>query len=225
MTVIVYGASGALGRSISLKLDRESRDVLRLSTREGIQNTVYMDRNRDWTKKLKATLEPHSAVFAQGLNINDDIFDLSNFKNILEANIFFIMREISYLLNENIIKGGSSLVILSSVWQDFSRKRKLSYTVSKSAIKGLINSLVADLGPLGIRVNAVSPGVVDTPMTHEMLDAKSIKRIVDETPTGSLVTDENIAEVVLWLTSVKSSGVLGQFITVDNGWTNVRLIP
>jgi NAD(P)-dependent dehydrogenase (short-subunit alcohol dehydrogenase family) len=225
MTVIVYGSSGALGKTISSRLEDNGFDVLKLSTREGVPSTIYMDANGEWVGNVKNTSDPHSVVFAQGLNINDDIFDLSHFNRILEANVFFILQEVSNLLSKNVIKNGSSIVILSSVWQDFSRRHKLSYTVSKSAIRGIINSLVADLGSLGIRVNAVSPGVVDTPMTREMLEPGTIQRIVDETPLGYLVTDDNIAEVVLWLTSNKSSGVVGQFITVDNGWTNVRLIP
>lgn len=225
MTILVYGASGTLGSSIASHLEEFEEDVLRLSTREGVENTVYMDHSGSWRRKLTKKSSPHSAIFAQGINVNDDIYNLHDFGKVMDANLLFIIREISNLLLENHISEGSSIVILSSIWQDFSRQKKFSYTVSKSAIQGVVNSLVADLSPRGIRVNAVLPGVVDSPMTREMLPTQVIHRIIDETPVGKLVTNDNIAEVMHWLVSGKSTGVVGQFIRVDNGWTNVRLLP
>jgi 3-oxoacyl-[acyl-carrier protein] reductase len=78
---------------------------------------------------------------------------------------------------------------------------------------------------LGIRVNAVLPGVIDTPMTRKALSTEAINRIERETPFGKLVSEDELASVVSWLLSRESQGVLGQFIQVDNGWTNVKLLP
>jgi len=225
MTILVYGASGAIGGSISSHLENRGEVVFRLSTREGVEKTIFMDPSGNWKRKFNNPPAPFSVVFAQGLNVNDDIFDLKDFAKVLEANLIFIAQEISSLLRSNYISTGSSIVVLSSVWQDFSRQKKFSYTVSKSAIQGLVNSLVADLSPLGIRINAVLPGVVDSPMTREMLKPQILERIITETPFGKLVDENNIAEVVQWLLSTRSLGVVGQFIRVDNGWTNVRLLP
>jgi NAD(P)-dependent dehydrogenase (short-subunit alcohol dehydrogenase family) len=156
--------------------------------------------------------------------LNDDIYELGEFPKVFSANVGFILESVSSLLTSGNLKSGSTIVIVSSVWQDYSRTRKLSYSVSKSALRGLVNSLVADLSSSKIRINAVLPGVVDSKMTRENLSEAQIKNIEMQTPSGSLVTANQVAEAIVWLTSPNSSGVNGQFITIDNGWSNVRTI-
>jgi NAD(P)-dependent dehydrogenase (short-subunit alcohol dehydrogenase family) len=73
-------------------------------------------------------------------------------------------------------------------------------------------------------MNAVLPGVVDTPMTRANLDQTQISNIEKQTPTKSLVTSEEVAKAVNWLASAQSSGINGQFIRVDNGWSQIRAI-
>jgi NAD(P)-dependent dehydrogenase (short-subunit alcohol dehydrogenase family) len=110
------------------------------------------------------------------------------------------------------------------VWQSLSRTNKFSYSVSKSAVEGLVNSFIADYSAKGYAMNAVLPGVVDTPMTRANLSETQIKKIENETPSQHLVSASNVAKVVSWLSSPESAGVNGQFIRVDNGWSQIRAI-
>ena len=73
-------------------------------------------------------------------------------------------------------------------------------------------------------MNAVLPGVVDTPMTRSNLSSEQIKKIEHETPAGKLVSAANVAKTVSWLASPESIGVNGQFIRIDNGWSQIRAI-
>ena len=73
-------------------------------------------------------------------------------------------------------------------------------------------------------MNAVLPGVVDTPMTRSNLSNDQIKKIEHETPAGKLVSATNVAKAVSWLASPESIGVNGQFIRIDNGWSQIRAI-
>jgi NAD(P)-dependent dehydrogenase (short-subunit alcohol dehydrogenase family) len=73
-------------------------------------------------------------------------------------------------------------------------------------------------------MNAVLPGVVDTPMTRANLSQAQITNIEKETPMKTLVTSEDVARAVNWLASPESSGINGQFIRVDNGWSQIRAI-
>jgi NAD(P)-dependent dehydrogenase (short-subunit alcohol dehydrogenase family) len=91
--------------------------------------------------------------------------------------------------------------------------------VTKSALEGLVKSIAIDCAEEGLAINAVLPGVIDTPMTRTMLDSKQLRAIESSTLGGSLATPSEVAEVTSWLLSQKSSGVNGQFITVDKGWT------
>jgi len=225
MSVLVFGASGALGSKILEHLSDSGTEVLGFTTNKNAQGLTFLDETGNWLREIVETKGSKSVVFAQGVNLNDSILDLGDIRKVLDINLLFVIEKLENLLKAGALGQGSSVVILSSIWQEISRQNKLSYTVSKSAIRGLVNSLVADLGPLGIRVNAVLPGVIDTPMTRKALSSEAINRIERETPFGKLVSEDELASVVSWLLSRESQGVLGQFIQVDNGWTNVKLLP
>ena len=116
----------------------------------------------------------------------------------------------------------SRLLIISSVWQRLSRKNKFSYSVSKSAIAGIIKSVTADYGRKGITINAILPGVIKNEMTLKNLSQDQIEKIESTTPLGKLVTPQEVASIASWLLSPDSSGIAGQSITIDNGWSDIR---
>lgn len=222
--VLIFGASGSLGMSILHHLRGDGIEVVGLSRNTKDADFLSLD-DKKWFEKLSNHARPYSVVFAQGANVNDNVYAPSELRSTLEANVVFVVENLSQLLNYGLVGKSSNVVILSSIWQEISRPNKMSYSVAKSALKGLVGSLVADLSKQGIRVNAVLPGVVDTPMTRSMLSNDDIARIKSETPLGDLVGDLDVARTVAWLLSDFSTGVTGQFIRVDNGWTNVKLYP
>jgi hypothetical protein len=101
---------------------------------------------------------------------------------------------------------------------------KLSYAVSKAALGGLVRSLATDLGPRGIQINAVSPGPIDTPMTLKNLNPKELERVISESPIKRLVTLAEVTSVICDLARGKFSGVTGQEIMVDGGWSVSKLV-
>jgi NAD(P)-dependent dehydrogenase (short-subunit alcohol dehydrogenase family) len=148
----------------------------------------------------------------------------NNFEDVLNSNLIYIVNSLKFLLENHLLEASTSLVVVSSVWQNITRKNKFSYTVSKAAIEGLVNSVMADFSSSGMRINAVLPGVVDSKMTRENLTSLQISKIESETPSHTLVTAQELAKVISWLLSGESKGINGQFITVDNGWSNVRTL-
>jgi NAD(P)-dependent dehydrogenase (short-subunit alcohol dehydrogenase family) len=224
MAVLVYGASGTLGTAISSRLINKGFAVERLSTTQDYSDFTKIDPEGRWNQRFTQSSSINGIVFAQGKNANDDIFDPVSIMDLFEANLLFVINEISQLLRIRSLDKNCSIVIISSIWQNFARTKKLSYAISKSAISGLVKSLVADLGPLGIRINAILPGVIDSPMTRKMISVEVLNRVIDETPSRELVTDVQVAELTSWLISTESRGINGQFITIDNGWSSVRLI-
>jgi len=220
--VLVYGASGALGKSILEYLRKDEIEVFGLSRSAKNSEFISLDDEKSY-ENLSSHAKQYSVVFAQGTNISDNIESPSELRSMFEANVVFIVENLSRLLKFGLIGKGCSVVILSSIWQEISRPNKMSYSVSKSALKGLVGSLVADVSRKGIRVNAVLPGVVDSPMTRKMLSNDDLAKIESETPMGVLVSNVEVARTVAWLLSDQSSGIVGQFIRVDNGWTGVKL--
>jgi len=73
-------------------------------------------------------------------------------------------------------------------------------------------------------VNAILPGVLDTPMTRAHLTAASIERVIDDTPGKRLATVEDVARVAYWLASDDNTAVNGQSVAVDLGWTVARRV-
>lgn len=170
---------------------------------------------------------PYDGVcWAQGANLNDSIysFDLAAHEELYKANVLFVMESLRVLLERAALKKPAKLCIISSIWQNLARQNKLSYCVTKSALQGLVLSLTNDLGKEGHLVNAVLPGVVDTPMTRKNLSEEQINKVIESTQFGRLPTLKDVAASIYSLCSKLNTGLTGQFVTVDLGYSNVRLI-
>jgi hypothetical protein len=146
------------------------------------------------------------------------------FTAMLEANLLYIADTLAELVRRDCVADGGSLVMLSSIWQELSRTAKSAYIVSKAAVGGLVRAAATDLGPRGVRVNAVLPGVIDTPMTRANLSAEQIAGVASSTPLGRLVTPIEVADVVIWLLGPGSRGVTGASIPVDGGWGQTHAV-
>ena len=222
-TAYVFGSTGEIGTSISNKFKAEGYEVVHFSRTSDKSDLLSIT---DIQKGLNNFTSADCVIWASGANLNDSIlnFDEGNLRGLLDANLFYITETLDVLIKNNLLKSNCSLVIVSSVWQEYSKQNKLSYTVSKSALRGLLHSLAADLSKTGIRVNAILPGVVDTAMTRKALKADQISNIENQTPSGSLVTRENVANLTYFLSSDQSQGINGQSITIDGGWSVVRYV-
>lgn len=223
---VVFGASGFLGKNIlkSLQLiDPQSFGVSRNLTHEDLKSLNQAEDIETWKINPKSI---DGIVWAQGSNLNDSInnFSQQNLINLFEANVLYVLKTLDILLKNNLIKSRAKIVVLSSVWQNLSRPNKLSYSIAKSSIDGLVKSLAIDLKHLLIQVNAILPGVVDSPMTRANLTHREVEKIIDETPMGNLVNPQMVADVCKWLLSKESDGVNGQSITLDGAWSIAKYL-
>lgn len=113
---------------------------------------------------------------------------------------------------------GSSIIALSSGGATRVLPGYAVVGASKAAIESLVRYLAVELAGYGIRVNAVSPGVVDTDaLTHFPMRAEMLEEARRKTPAGRLVTPEDVADVVGYLVSESAAMITGQVITVDGG--------
>lgn len=118
---------------------------------------------------------------------------------------------------------GGSLLFMSSVTGHQAHKDLAAYGMSKAAIEMLARSLVIELSPHGINVNAVAPGAT---LTERTLDTPGYaERWSEITPMGRAATPADIAETVLFLVSDAARHITGQCLVVDGGWTSVSPSP
>lgn len=93
------------------------------------------------------------------------------------------------------------------------------YSMSKAGIDGMTRALALETAPLSIRINNISPGIIDTEMLRQNSDDVSRAPYIAHTPMGRVGTAEEVAELVLWLCSEASRFITGQSILVDGGYT------
>lgn len=143
---------------------------------------------------------------------SDDEFDYINDVNY--KGTFIACREvIPYMLKEH----SGSIVNVSSVWGIAGASCECIYSASKAAVICLTKSLAKELGPSGIRVNCVAPGVIDTDMNAYFSD-DTMAELSEQTPLCRIGEPSEVAEAILFLASDKASFVTGQTLTVDGGF-------
>ena len=174
-----------------------------------------------------AGLPPLDGVlWAQGLNLNDSItdVDIDSFQRIMEANVLFILKTANILTKLKKLKNGCQLVVIGSMWAHLSRPSKLSYSTSKAACLAVVRSLAVDLGPYGIQANSISPGPIDSPMTRRSLIQEQLERIIAETPLNRLITMNEVTSIIVEFMQGSMSGITGQDILIDAGWSVSKLV-
>ena len=110
-----------------------------------------------------------------------------------------------------------SIINVSSIWGEVGASCEVPYSASKAAVIGFTKALAKELGPSGIRVNCVSPGVIATEM-NAALDPETLDALREETPLGTIGTPEDAARAILWLAGEDSAFVTGQVLGVNGGF-------
>jgi 3-oxoacyl-[acyl-carrier protein] reductase len=226
---LVFGATGAIGGAVTAALSTAGDDVVgttRSSVAGSSHGLVAVDPFDDAVglAALDGVRPFDAVVWAQGANVNDSVldFDLDVHLEVLKANCVFVAATLAELLRRNLLRDGGRLCVISSIWQEIAREQKLSYTVSKAALAGLVRSAAADLAHRGILVNAVLPSVTDTAMTRSMLNQEQIDDFAAATRFERLTSLDDVANVVAFLCSDQNTGVTGQSVAVDLGYSSVR---
>ena len=106
------------------------------------------------------------------------------------------------------------IINIASIWGEIGASCEVHYSAAKAAVIGLTKALAKELGPSHIRVNCVSPGVIDTEM-NAMFDEETMRDLCESTPLGRIGSPEDIAAAVSFLASDAASFITGQTISVN----------
>jgi 3-oxoacyl-[acyl-carrier protein] reductase len=155
-------------------------------------------------------------------NINTiDEIELDDWQKIQDINVrapFLISKAVIKNMRKN--KWGR-IINIGSIFGVVTKEKRLSYTTSKAALVGMTKTMALDLANDNILVNAVSPGFIDTELTKRVLGEDGIKEMVSKVPLQKLGTANDIASMILFLSSDQNGFMTGQNIIIDGGFTCV----
>ncbi len=150
------------------------------------------------------------------LDVDEESLDLVLDLNVRAA--FRVSQAAARVMQRQSTQG--SIVQVSSQMGHVGSPERSVYCMTKHAIEGLTKAMAVELAPLGIRVNAVAPTFVETPLTRPMLDDPSFRNFVmDRIPMRKLASIDDVVAAVLYLVSPGAGMVTGHSLVVDGGWT------
>jgi NAD(P)-dependent dehydrogenase (short-subunit alcohol dehydrogenase family) len=146
---------------------------------------------------------------------------LENYERVTAVNLRGVWACMKHELRQMREQGSGAIVNNSSLGGLVGLPTRASYHASKHGVIGLTKSAALEYAPRGVRINAVCPGTIDTPMVSTMLktQADALQEILKEQPIARLGRADEIAAAVLWLCSPGASFVLGVALPVDGGFT------
>lgn len=142
---------------------------------------------------------------------------MAEFRRAYELNVFSLFRLAQLAAPEMEKAGGGAILAITSMAAENKNKRMASYGSSKAATSHLVRNIAFDLGPRGIRVNAVAPGATRTDALQSVLSDEIERRMLAHTPINRLGEPQDMANAALYLCSPAASWVSGQILTVSGG--------
>jgi len=223
--VLVTGAASGIGREIAERFAREGARVTGFD-RVGdvaIHGDVRSPADVERAVEQVVSGEGRIDVLVNSAGVREigDVYTMATdeWDNVIAVNLsgtFYCCQAAARRMRKS---GGGAIVNISSVGGLIGLARRPAYTAAKHGVVGLTKSLARDLGPAGIRVNAICPGLIRTPLTEQYFaeDAfeEGLRTVV---PQGRAGVAADVADAALYLASDQSAYVNGVALTVDGGW-------
>jgi len=238
---LVTGAGGGIGRAAAEAFVRSGASVMVSDVNEaGCAETValieamggkaaFVRCDVSKADEVKAMVAATVATFGgldcafnnAGINrITDDQYDDAIWERDIAINLSGVMRCMREEAAVMLERGGGAIVNTASINGLVGNGGQPAYTAAKHGVVGLARHGALRWAKAGIRVNAVCPGVIETPMTAPLVQNPEMKALIDGmTPMGRMGQASEIAEAVVWLCSPAASFVTGHAMVVDGGAT------
>lgn len=236
--VLVTGAASGIGRAAAIAFAAEGAKVMASDVqREACDETVALIRGQggeaqaaacnvareeDVTALVARTVATFGrldcALNNAGVSNADPSMNMDTFRRMIDINLMGVAYGLKYEIEQMLKQGGGAIVNTASI-AGLTGAGMMDYCASKHGVVGMTRSVALQYAARGIRVNAVCPGVIETPMTAPLTANPAIKARMDAmTPMGRMGKPEEIADAVVWLCSSKASYVSGQALAVDGAF-------
>lgn len=140
---------------------------------------------------------------------------VADWNSIFDTNVKSVFLCSKEVVNKMIIAGGGSIINISSVWGEVGASCEVAYSASKGAVIAFTKALAKELAPSNVRVNCVSPGVIDTQMNAHLSD-EEMEELISSIPVGRIGSPSDVGEACVFLS--ESSYITGEVLSVGGGF-------
>lgn len=215
-TLFITGGHGEIGQAIVKVFSESDYEVIVPSSKE-----LDCSSNDSIDAYFKDFKHPLLTAFVHCAGINNPKVFMEVTPDTISQTIQINTLSFLYItqhLNKHFENDRSRLVAISSIYGTISRNRRLEYSTSKHALRGMVQSLALELAKRNILVNAVSPGFIATRLTHKNNTPEVIANLIADVPLKKLGTPEYVADLTYFLCSEKNNFITGQDIIIDGGY-------
>ena len=200
----------------------QALDSLPSSARHAVCDVTNEDSIREAVAVAAEGAGLHIAVANAGTGTIGPITttELSSWNAVMDTNLTGVFLTFKHAGGAIVRAGGGAMVAISSIAGALTHRYMGAYCVSKAAVEMLVRNTADELGMVGVRVNAVRPGLVPTELSTALTTNEFIQAdYIDQMPLGRNGTPENIAEAVRYLSGPESAWTTGQIFACDGGHT------
>jgi 3-oxoacyl-[acyl-carrier protein] reductase len=240
---IVTGAASGIGRAIAFELAREGVDVaigdIDLEGAQGVARELEalgrrslalradVGRSQEVNNMARTVLESLGRIDILVNNAGGSARERSSlfcksseevWDEVLSKNLKGVMNCSRAVINHMMDRGSGNIVNIASVAGIHGTPRRAEYSAAKGAIIAFTKALAKEVASHGIRINSVSPGVIDTVMLRQIPPQDREALLKEVPPVGRLGKPEDIAHMVAFLVSEDAAFITGQNYVVDGGW-------
>ena len=240
-TVIVTGASKGIGADIAMFFAEKGYNVV-INYNTSAESAMLLEKSlisnnysvmsfkANVTNKAEVDLMVKETVYKfggidvlvnnAGISYTGLITDTDEYDwgNIIDVNLKGVYNCCRAVLPEMISKKSGRIVNISSIWGITGASCEVAYSASKAGVIGFTKALAKEVGPSGITVNSVAPGIINTSMNSH-LTQEEINDFTSELPINRMGTTTEIARAVYFLADSSSGYITGQTLAVDGGLT------
>ena len=216
-TVVVADVNEKAAREVVAAIEREGRTAA--AAHQDVADPASVEKSVDFSLEKFGRLD----VAVNNAGITGDLapladYSLEGWNKVIAVNLSGVFYGMKYQIPAMLRSGGGSIVNIASILGSVAARDSAGYNAAKHGVVGLTKSAALEYSAEGIRVNAIGPGYIDTPLL-KALDKEVYDGLVDLHPIGRLGRAEEVAELALFLASEKASFVTGSYHLVDGAYT------
>lgn len=239
-TVLITGASKGIGANMAIRFAESGYNVI-MNYNSSVQSAILLQKSlkesgysviaykANVKNRLEVDLMIKEAIYRfggidvlinnAGISNQSVITDVSEqeWNDIIGVNLTGVFNCSQAVLPHMINQKSGSIINISSMWGEVGASCEVAYSAAKAGVIGLTKALAKEVGPSGITVNCITPGLIDTSM-NQNLAIEDVTAIIDETPLGRIGSTDDVASAALFLSSEQASYITGQILGVNGGF-------